>query len=104
MGEPELEDEGADELDGRQHARPNVLVADAIVQDGRRHKHAHRKADVVDHRRVELEGHPRSAQAGNDQPYRRQSDDQGGGSDNRVSRPIVAHDQKDAGNNQREKD
>ena len=75
VGEPELEDEGADELDGRQHARPNVLVADAIVQDGRRHKHAHRKADVVDHRRVELEGHIARSQVRRNQPYGNQGYD-----------------------------
>ena len=104
MSERKLEHERSDELDGREYARPHVFVLDAEVQDGHRNEHAHGHADIIDGWRIELELHPRGAQIGHCQPYGCHAYDEPRGSDNRVSRPVVAHDQQDASNNQREKD
>ena len=104
MGEAELEHERPRHLDHGEHAGEHVLVADAVVQDGRRHEHAHRRAGVVDEGRFEVERYPGSPQVGGHQPDGGQADDERRGAHNRASRPVVAHDQKHGGNDQREKD
>ena len=104
VGERELEHERARHLDGGEHAGRHVLMTDAEEEDGRGDEHAHDHADVVDRGRVEIEGDPRGAQVGDDQPYRSDPDDERRGHDDGVSHAVVAHREQHARHDEREED